>query len=30
MDPVLTDEIISILDSAIDMTIATVREDGYP
>jgi nitroimidazol reductase NimA-like FMN-containing flavoprotein (pyridoxamine 5'-phosphate oxidase superfamily) len=30
MDPVLTDEILSILDNAIDMTIATVREDGYP
>ena len=30
MDPVLRDEIISILDNAIDMTIATVREDGYP
>src|SRR5215470_5618123 len=26
----LTDEIISILDNAIDMTIATIREDGYP
>ena len=30
MDPVLTDEIISILDNAIDITIATVRQDGYP
>ena len=30
MDPMLTDEIISILDNAIDMTIATIREDGYP
>ena len=30
MAPVLTDEIISILDNAIDMTIATIREDGYP
>jgi general stress protein 26 len=30
MDPALTEEIISILDSANDMTIATVREDGYP
>jgi nitroimidazol reductase NimA-like FMN-containing flavoprotein (pyridoxamine 5'-phosphate oxidase superfamily) len=29
-DPALTEEIISILDSANDMTIATVREDGYP
>jgi nitroimidazol reductase NimA-like FMN-containing flavoprotein (pyridoxamine 5'-phosphate oxidase superfamily) len=30
MDPVLTREIISILENANDMTIATVREDGYP
>lgn len=30
MDPALTHEIISILDDANDMTIATVREDGYP
>jgi nitroimidazol reductase NimA-like FMN-containing flavoprotein (pyridoxamine 5'-phosphate oxidase superfamily) len=30
MDPKLTQEIISILDDANDMTIATVREDGYP
>jgi general stress protein 26 len=30
MDPALTEEIISILDDANDMTIATVREDGYP
>jgi nitroimidazol reductase NimA-like FMN-containing flavoprotein (pyridoxamine 5'-phosphate oxidase superfamily) len=30
MDPELTKEIISILDGANDMTIATVREDGYP
>ena len=29
MDLVLTDEIISILDNAIDMTIATIRGDGY-
>ena len=30
MDPELTDEIVSILDAANDMTIATNREDGYP
>ena len=30
MDPTLTKEIIFILDDADDMTIATVREDGYP
>jgi nitroimidazol reductase NimA-like FMN-containing flavoprotein (pyridoxamine 5'-phosphate oxidase superfamily) len=30
MDPALTEEIIAILDDANDMTIATVREDGYP
>ena len=30
MDPALSHEIISILDDANDMTIATVREDGYP
>jgi nitroimidazol reductase NimA-like FMN-containing flavoprotein (pyridoxamine 5'-phosphate oxidase superfamily) len=30
MDPALRQEIISILDDATDMTIATVREDGYP
>jgi len=30
MDPALTEEIISILENANDMTIATVREDGYP
>jgi nitroimidazol reductase NimA-like FMN-containing flavoprotein (pyridoxamine 5'-phosphate oxidase superfamily) len=30
MDPTLTEEIIAILDDANDMTIATVREDGYP
>ena len=29
-DPALTEEIIAILDDANDMTIATVREDGYP
>jgi hypothetical protein len=27
---VIADEIISILNSANDMTIANVREDGYP
>ena len=30
MDPRLNQEILSILDDATDMTIATVREDGYP
>jgi len=30
MDPALKDEIVSILDGATDMTIATIREDGYP
>ncbi len=30
MDPALTEEIIAILDDPNDMTIATVREDGYP
>jgi general stress protein 26 len=30
MDPRLKQEITSILDDANDMTIATVREDGYP
>src|SRR5947207_15197427 len=30
MDPRLKQEIISILDDANDLTIATVREDGYP
>ena len=30
MDPALKDEITSILDGANDMTIATIREDGYP
>jgi general stress protein 26 len=30
MDPALKREIVSILDNANDMTIATVREDGYP
>lgn len=30
MDPRLKQEILSILDEANDMTIATVRKDGYP
>ena len=30
MDPALTEEILCILNDANDMTIATVREDGYP
>src|ERR1700740_2176203 len=30
MDQALKQEIISILDDTNDMTIATVREDGYP
>ena len=30
MDPGLRQEILSILTAANDMTIATVREDGYP
>jgi general stress protein 26 len=30
MDPALKQEIVSILDDANDLTIATVREDGYP
>jgi general stress protein 26 len=30
MDPALRKEIVSILDEANDLTIATVREDGYP
>lgn len=30
MEPKLKQEIISILNDANDMTIATVREDGYP
>src|SRR6201981_1140256 len=30
MDPRLKREILSILDNANDMTIATVRKDGYP
>jgi nitroimidazol reductase NimA-like FMN-containing flavoprotein (pyridoxamine 5'-phosphate oxidase superfamily) len=30
MNPVLKQEIIAILGDANDMTIATIREDGYP
>lgn len=30
MDPALKEEILSILQGASDMTIATVRDDGYP
>ena len=30
MDPALKEEITSILNEAKDMTIATVRSDGYP
>jgi general stress protein 26 len=30
MDPLLKQEIVSILSDVNDMTIATVREDGYP
>ena len=30
MHPALRDQIITILDGARDMTIATMREDGYP
>jgi hypothetical protein len=30
MDPRLRQEILSIFESAKDMTIATTREDGYP
>jgi len=30
MDPAMKQEIVSILDEANDLTIATVREDGYP
>ena len=30
MDPSLEQEIVSILNEANDLTIATVREDGYP
>ena len=30
MDPALEREIVSILNEANDLTIANVREDGYP
>ena len=30
MDPVLNQQIVSILNYANDLTIATIREDGYP
>src|SRR6201987_1829083 len=30
MDPAMEQEIVSILNEAKDLTIATVREDGYP
>jgi nitroimidazol reductase NimA-like FMN-containing flavoprotein (pyridoxamine 5'-phosphate oxidase superfamily) len=30
MDPALKQEIVAILEDANDMTIATIREDGYP
>ena len=30
MHPVLNQEIVSILNDANDLTIATIREDGYP
>jgi nitroimidazol reductase NimA-like FMN-containing flavoprotein (pyridoxamine 5'-phosphate oxidase superfamily) len=30
MDPALEQEIVSILNEANDLTIATLREDGYP
>jgi hypothetical protein len=30
MDKAIRDQIISIIDDVDDMTIATVREDGYP
>ena len=30
MDPALKQEIVAILEEANDLTIATVREDGYP
>jgi hypothetical protein len=30
MDPALEREIVSILNESNDLTIATVREDGYP
>lgn len=30
MDPSIKNQIISIIDDTDDMTIATIREDGYP
>ena len=30
MDPVLREEILSVLKATTDMTIATIRPDGYP
>jgi hypothetical protein len=30
MDPVLREEILSVLKAATDMTIATIRPDGHP
>src|SRR6516162_8433232 len=30
MDPALREEILSVLKAATDMTIATIRPDGYP
>jgi general stress protein 26 len=30
MNPALRDEILAILDGANDMTLATIRSDGYP
>jgi general stress protein 26 len=30
MDPALKQEVVSVLNEADDLTIATVREDGYP
>lgn len=30
MNPALRDEILAILDGASDMTLATIRSDGYP
>lgn len=30
MDKALRDQIVSIIDDVQDMTIATIREDGYP
>lgn len=30
MDQALRDQIVSIIDDVSDMTIATIREDGYP